>query len=227
MTALRLTSRDLDHLRAAQKALLSPLEREDATEWQLRANHAVRRFLGADHSVFSLPRDMVPEVMTDDTFPSQFHSYCIGLFGGEYRFRDSCVQKAVAVRRAGGTGACHERMFFRWEEARRSPAYHELFRTCRSRRLIRAYRSSRNRFRWISLRLLRLRIRRCSRSASAKTLSSRLSEEERRMLSRGRRICSSSCRWALRSSSRFLRTAGSLISPRLAATGSRWAFWSR
>jgi DNA-binding CsgD family transcriptional regulator len=131
MTELRLTALDLDRLQTAQQILLSPLDGEDSAAWQLRANHAVRRFLGADHSVFSFPMEGAPGAVSDDTdpsFPGRLHSYCMGVFSGEYRFRDPFVQKAVAVRRHGGTGAYHQRMFCSEEEVQRSPAYHDLFR---------------------------------------------------------------------------------------------------
>jgi hypothetical protein len=77
----------------------------------------------ADHSIFSLPAESAPSLITEDTdpaFPERFLDYCIGLERGEYRFRDPLVQRIGQARRAAGTGAYHELMLGS-REAIRSP----------------------------------------------------------------------------------------------------------
>jgi DNA-binding CsgD family transcriptional regulator len=130
MTGVRLTSDDVTRLNLAQRALLSPLDDEDPLAWQLRANCAVRQLVGADHSIFSLPGDSLPSLVTDDTdptFPERFLGYCTGMERGEYRFNDPFVQRVGRARRAAGTGAYHELMLGSREVIRRSTAYQELF----------------------------------------------------------------------------------------------------
>lgn len=130
MRGIRLTGHEVAGLYVAQQALLSPLRHDDPVEWQLRANRAVRRLLGADHSVFSVPADAGPGLVTDDTdssFPERFLGYCTGVERGEYRFRDPYVENAGRMRRAAGTGAFHETALGSREAVRHSVAYQEIF----------------------------------------------------------------------------------------------------
>lgn len=131
MPGLRLKSDEVRCLSVAQRALLSPLEDQDPVTWQLRANRAVRQLIGADHSVFSVPSATGPTIVSDDidpAFPARFREYCIGVEGGENLFSDPYLENAGRVRRAGGTGAYHERMLGGAEAMARSPAYQEIFR---------------------------------------------------------------------------------------------------
>lgn len=129
--AVRLQAEDVQRLHAAQRVLLSPLSHEDPMEWQLRANRAVRRLIGADHSVFSLASNSRPDLLTDDTdpaLPERFLAYFAGVVAGEYRFRDPVLQNAERRRRAAGGGAFHELDLESRDAIRRSVAIQEIFR---------------------------------------------------------------------------------------------------
>jgi DNA-binding CsgD family transcriptional regulator len=130
VTGVHLTSDDVQRLEVAQRVLLSPLACEDATEWQLRANRAVRQLVNADHSVFSVPGGATPALVSDDidpAFSGSFLNYCIGLERDEYRFRDPLVDRLGRARRAAGTGVFHQLMFSDRKAIERSTAYQELF----------------------------------------------------------------------------------------------------
>lgn len=131
MARVRLQADDVDRLNAAQRVLLSPLGHEDPAQWRLRANHAVRRLVGADHSVFSVPSGASLVLLTDDTdpsFPDRFLGYFAGVVSGEYRFRDPALQSAERVRRAVGPAAFHEFELASRAAMRRSVALQEIFR---------------------------------------------------------------------------------------------------
>lgn len=134
MTGVRLQTDDLERLNAAERTLLSPLNHADPAEWQLRCNRAVRRLVGADHAVFSLPSSAPPAqpaLLTDDTdplLPERFLSYFTGVVAGEYRFRDPVLQNAERRRRQAGGGAFHELDLDTRDAIRRSIGIHEIFR---------------------------------------------------------------------------------------------------
>lgn len=131
MAGVRLQADDVDRLHAAQRVLLSPLDGGDAKQWQLRVNHAVRRLIGADHSVFSLPSGESLVLITDDTdpsFPGQFLGFFAGLVAGEFRFRDPFLERAELIRRAAGPAAFHELDLGSRAAIRRSVVYQEVFR---------------------------------------------------------------------------------------------------
>ena len=134
MTGVRLQTVAVERLNAAQRILLSPLSHGDLGEWQLKANRAVRRLVGADHSVFSLPsteRSAHPRLLTDDTdptFPARFLDYFTGVVAGEYRFRDPMLERAERMRRAAGPAAFHELDLASRDAIRRSVALQEIFR---------------------------------------------------------------------------------------------------
>ena len=112
MTSLRLSVTDRQRLRAAQEALLSPLASEDPRDWQLRANRAVRQFLGADHSVFFLPtrHDALPPVVTDDTDPSlpdRLRDFIEASEGPYYDSPDPYFEHCIRTRVDGGPDAYH------------------------------------------------------------------------------------------------------------------------
>jgi DNA-binding CsgD family transcriptional regulator len=130
MRTIRLTAADVARLDAAQRALLSPYDHPDPGTWQLSANRAVRRLIGADHAVFSVPDGTAPALISDDTdprFAERFVGYCVGIERGEYRFRDAFVEGLGRARRAAGTGAYHQHMLGSREAIERSTVYRELF----------------------------------------------------------------------------------------------------
>jgi len=132
MTRVRLQTDDVDRLTAAQRVLLSPLDHEDVKEWQLQANHAVRRFVGADHSVFSLPTGPTPVLHTDDTdpaLPERFLTYFAGVIAGHFKFRDPLLERAEQIRRTVGPAAFHELDLGSRDAIERSVAFQEVFRS--------------------------------------------------------------------------------------------------
>ena len=134
MAGVRLQTDDLERLNAAQRTLLSPLIYTDPAEWQLRCNRAIRRLVGADHSVFSLPAPTSPArpaLITDDTdplLPERFLTYFTGVVAGEYRFRDPVLQNAERRRRVAGGGAFHELDLGTRDAIQRSTGIQEIFR---------------------------------------------------------------------------------------------------
>lgn len=131
MQGARLQASDIRRLDAAQRILLSPVDYEDAAEWQLHANRAVRRLVGADHSVFSMPSSGHPSLLSDDTDPTlqeRFLNYFAGIIAGEFRFHDPVMQNGERIRRAAGRGAFHELDLGSRDEISHSTAFQEVFR---------------------------------------------------------------------------------------------------
>lgn len=112
MASLHLSVRDQERLRAAQETLLSPFVSKNPHDWQLRANHALREFLGADHSVFFLPtrHDALPPVVTDDTDPSlpdHLRGFIDASKGPYYESPDPYFEHCIRTRVDGGPDAYH------------------------------------------------------------------------------------------------------------------------
>lgn len=133
MSVLRLTTREQKEFRAAQEALLSPLVGSASPrEWQLRSNYAVRRFVGADHSVFCVPtrRDALPPAVTDDvdpTFRDRFYEHLAPSNDPYYHVDDPYVDSAVRRRVDGGADAYHLDQLLSREEQARSVMVQEVF----------------------------------------------------------------------------------------------------
>lgn len=131
MTALRLDTGDRQRLRTAQEALLSPLAAENPADWRLRANRAVRAFLGADHSVFIRPpsEETTTLVATDDTDPA-FEEGLLRLAaeaGPGSRYRDSFLQRVHRRRIREGRAAYHLDELTDPEERATAPSFQEIF----------------------------------------------------------------------------------------------------
>lgn len=140
MSRIQLAAHEKHQLLRAQEALLSPLAAEDPAKWQLRANRAIRRFLGADRSVFIRPPAVkdFPFVTTDDTDPA-FEEGLRRLAAESphgARYGDSFLQRIHRRRMALGKTALHMEDLVAPEERATAPSFQEIFRPCGMRHLV-------------------------------------------------------------------------------------------
>lgn len=131
MIPLRLSIREQEDLRAAQRALLSPLVSQSFRDWQLRSNHAVRRYLGADRSVFVFPPsdEAQAPITTDDTDPA-FEASLIALAADEEtraRYEDPFLERVHRRRLSVGPGAYHLEEVTERTERSAAASFQEIF----------------------------------------------------------------------------------------------------
>lgn len=133
MSTISLTGREQRRLLRAQEALLSPtVKPATSEEWQLRANRAVRAFLGADHSVFAIPRNdgSLPPMITDDTdpaMPDRLYEYIEGWESPHYQSTDPWLEVAIRRRLESGLGGYHLDELLDPEQQAASAAIQEVF----------------------------------------------------------------------------------------------------
>lgn len=133
MSTIRLDAREQRRLLRAQDALLSPAaDPVDGEAWQLRANRAVREFLGADHSVFAMPPEGpgLPPFVTGDTDPSvgdRLHAYIEGWEASHYAASDPYLELSIRRRLEGGLGGYHLDELLTPEQQQSSTAVQEVF----------------------------------------------------------------------------------------------------
>lgn len=133
MSTIQLDSREQRRLLRAQEALLSPLADAQPRQWQVRANRAVRAYLGADHSVFAIPEGngaKLPPMVSDDTDPSMPERLCEYIEGWSapfYTATDPYLEMAIRRRLEGGAGAYHIDELLTPDQQRSSMAIQEVF----------------------------------------------------------------------------------------------------
>lgn len=132
MGAIRLTAQDQARLVDAQRLLLSPLTEPGIEQWQLRCNRAVRDFIGADHSVFSLPIDpsRPPPQVTNDVdpaLPDRLRTYLRAGAGSYYSSPDPYLERVHKKRVDGGTGAYHLDFLLSPQKQRASDVMNDVF----------------------------------------------------------------------------------------------------
>lgn len=133
MSTIRLTDREQQELLRAQRALLSPAAESVAgDDWQLRANRAVREYLGADHSVFAVPRPdrELPPMLTEDTdptMPDRLYELVEGWRDPYYSTTDPYLEFAIRQRLDGGPDAYHLDELLSPEQQAESTSIQEVF----------------------------------------------------------------------------------------------------
>lgn len=133
MSTISLTGREQRRLLRAQDALLAPVAKPGGDEqWELRANRAVREFLGADHSVFAIPgeEDALPPMITNDTDPSmpdRLYRYVEGWESTHYAATDPWLEVAIRRRLEGGLGGYHLDELLDPEQQAASAAIQDVF----------------------------------------------------------------------------------------------------
>lgn len=133
MPPLKLDDAERADLRRAQQSLLSVLDRDDLVGWQLEANAAVKRLIGADRSVSSIPGAGPRSLLaTDDAppgFVDQFRAYLARPDPETTRLelRDGTVRHAQSARIRGGSGAYHMEELGPPGAHLSSPMYREVF----------------------------------------------------------------------------------------------------
>lgn len=131
MHSLTLSDRELVGLRESQEALLSVLHRDDPVPWQLEVNDAVKRLIGADRSVFSIPEPAGGSLLVTDDTPADFERSFLEFIGeasdGALDIRDEAVQVAHSARISAGSGAYHMEELGPPGAWLRSPMYNDVF----------------------------------------------------------------------------------------------------
>lgn len=131
MVPLKLHGAEIAALRESQNALLSVLDHDRPEAWQLRVNRAVKRLIGADHSVFSIPDAAGGSLLATDDSPEAFRREFLGFIDraedGELEIRDPAVREAARARIEAGSGAYHMEELGPPGSWRGSAMYNEVF----------------------------------------------------------------------------------------------------
>lgn len=135
--SLYLTAQDRRHVVAAQEAMLAPLEYEDRDAWMLAVNDRLRDLVGSDHIIAFFLNESGFEYVSNDTDTEPLRPLDDMVIGwdddGFARFTRTEDRASFyfelfhRLRRAGGSGAYHERQANVARDMKRTDHWQSMF----------------------------------------------------------------------------------------------------